>query len=120
MKVLYPTPEAVTVWVGSFTSEGQFDYCIDRIIAPRLKLPVEMSSICEVTWEEQQQSMTDLLEGFSGCESFSPAAVLAAESKGIRTANAALICYYLRCEDAPDEWGDMTLLGTFSGTDVKT
>jgi hypothetical protein len=28
------------------------------------------------------------------------------------------VCYYLGCSDAPDDWGGLRFLGSFSGQDI--
>jgi hypothetical protein len=119
MKVVYPARSVLSVWLGTFESETQFDRCVDADISPALNLSVPISSVCEVTFEQSSIPVAQLLEGFSGWETFIDQCTQKATALGIRAANAALICYYLRCEDAPERWGEMHFLGSFQGTDVK-
>jgi len=81
-----------------------------------LKTPIE--SICEISFEGESVSIRELLEGFSGWESFIEDAANAARRSGAESANAALVCYYLKCEDAPTVWGQLRFLGSFAGQDV--
>jgi hypothetical protein len=60
----------------------------------------------------------DLLDGFSGSDTFIESAVSAASAHGITAANSALVCYYLECSGAPPDWGGLRFLGSFSGQDV--
>lgn len=64
-------------------------------------------------------NLRKLLEGFSGWETFVDHAATAAHNQGIDTANAALVCYYLKCEECPLKWGALRFLGSFKGQDVK-
>jgi len=82
-----------------------------------LKTPIE--SICEISFEAEAIGLRELLEGFSGWETFIEEAVTAGRKMGVERANAALVCYYLKCEDAPGAWGQLNFLGSFIGQDVK-
>src|SRR6266496_5490533 len=103
MKVKYPADETVSIWIGTFPTEEDFDRCVDRKVSPALCLETHIASICEVTFETEQVSVRSLLDGFSGSETFIESATAAATSRGITTANCALVCYYLECSDAPDD-----------------
>jgi hypothetical protein len=118
VKVTYPTPNAVSIWVGTFATESEFDHAVEAVVTPSLRLPTELASICEVTFEPHPASIKSLLEGFSGWESFSTAAISAAASRAILSANSALVCYYVGCTDAPEQWDALHFLGTFSGGDT--
>lgn len=118
MNIKYPSAGVVSVWVGDFKSEEDFDYCVDRVIAKSLDLKVDLASICEVSYEEELLPIRKLIEGFSGWESFVDQVEGAARAAGVVTANAVLICYYLKCEEAPLIWGTMKYLGSFDGQDV--
>jgi len=61
--------------------------------------------------------MRSLIEGFSGWETFVNEVEQAADEENLEAANAALVCYYLRCVDAPKTWGQLRFVGTFSGQD---
>lgn len=117
MKVTYPTPNTVSIWVGTFATESEFDAACRTAIVPALRLPTELASVCEVAFEPGCVSIAALLEGFSGWRSFSPAAVSVAASRSIPSANAALVCYYVGCTDAPDAWRSLHFLGSFPGCD---
>ena len=119
MKVTYPAQKSVSVWVGTFASETDFDRCVDMSVSPALSLDADIASICEIAFEPEQVSVRKLLDGFSGCETFIESAASVAASRGIVTANSALVCYYLECSDAPVNWGGLSFLGSFSGQDVE-
>jgi hypothetical protein len=118
MKVQYPVERTVSVWIGTFPSETDSDKCVDKKVAPALHLGAPLESICEIAFERQECEPRSLIQGFSGWQTFVEDAVRVAASKGIARANSALVCYYLRCTDAPDNWGDLHFLGSFSGQDV--
>lgn len=117
MKTIYPANQSVSIWVGTFLSEDEFDRAMDRDVEARLKLPTPIAAIAEVTFEERAVPTRQLLEGFSGWESFIEDASAASATKAV-SANSALVCYYLRCSDAPDSWGGLIFLGTFAGSDT--
>jgi hypothetical protein len=119
MKILYPAKAAVSVWVGSFPSETDFDRCIDDEVVRRLNLQTPIESLCEVAFEPTPVPFRKLIEGFSGWETFVVQVESAAKNKGIQSANAALVFYYLKCEDAPESWGALHFLGSFTGQDVN-
>lgn len=115
MKVTYPAEKTVSVWVGTFRSEDDFDRCVDRSVTPALSLDIDIASFCEVGYEGELRTVWELLDGFSGSDTFIESAVSAAAFRGVTAANSALVCYYLRCSDAPDDWGGLRFLGSFSG-----
>jgi hypothetical protein len=115
MTVTYPARQRVSVWVGTFPSEVDFDRCVDSSVTPALTLPTHIERICEVAFEREQVSVRRLLDGFSGCETFIESATKTAEMRGIAAANSALVCYHLECSEAPDDWGGLKFLGSFSG-----
>lgn len=117
MKTRYPADRTVSVWVGTFAGEDDFDTFVDRTLAPALHLPTHIADICEVTFETLAKPVGELLDGFSGCRSFVAAAEAAAAAKGISSANAALVCYYLACDDSVQPWSEMSFLGSFQGSD---
>ena len=118
MKVTYPAPKTVSVWVGTFRTEDDFDRCVDDSVSTKLKLDTEFESICEIAFQPEPVSLRSLLDGFSGFETFCQRAVLAASSRGIETANCALVCYHLDCCEAPDDWDGLRFLGSFPGQDI--
>ena len=118
MKVTYPAERTVSVWIGTFWSEDDFDRCVDESVSAALKLDADIADICEAGFESNPVAVRDLLDGFSGSDTFADGAVSAAAARGLSTANSALVCYYLRCSDAPADWGALRFLGSFSGQDV--
>ena len=117
MKISYPTAGMVSVWIGSFTSENDFDQCVDGPITKALGLKTPLNRICEVSFEVEAAPVRKLLEGFSGWKSFVDQAEQIANVRGLQTANAALVCYHLKCEDSPEAWDKMQFLGSFAGQD---
>lgn len=118
MKASYPVAKRVSVWVGNFPTEDDFEKCMDADVTERLALPTHIESICEVTFYQQPLSISELIDGFSGAETFIKAVEAKAAAMPISSANAAIVCYYLACEDAPEQWGPFYFLGTFVGQDV--
>jgi len=119
MKAIYPVQQVVSVWVGNFPTEEDFDKCVDVEVAERLALQTPIESVCEIAFEPKPVSLQQLLQGFSGWETFMPQVERAAASRGVQSANAALVCYYVKCEDAPELWGQLRFLGSFAGQDVR-
>jgi hypothetical protein len=119
MKISYPAPNAVSVWIGNFTSEADFDRCVDGPISKALNLKTPLASVCEICFEEEALPLCSLIEGFSGWTSFVDQAVEAARARGIEKANAALVCYYVKCEDVPAIWDTMQFLGSLAGRRVS-
>ncbi len=99
--------------------ENEFDRSVEADVTKRLNLKTPIESICEVSFECESVDIQKLLEGFSGWEMFIEDAAKAARKIGVESANAALVCYYLKCEDAPATWGQLHFLGSFAGRDVK-
>jgi len=118
MKIHYPAERAISVWVGSFSTEDDFDKSVDRNVTAKLGLDTPIESICEIAFESEPTLIPKLIEGFSGWETFVEQSDAKAKALGCVEANAALVCYYLRCDDAPSVWGDLKFLGTFVGQDV--
>ena len=114
MKVNYPIKNTVSVWIGNFKSEEDFDACVDQSVAQALSLETDIASICEVGFQREQIGLQDLIAGFSGSDTFVGLAVAAATVRGITTANSALVCYFVNCVDAPNNWGELVFLGSFS------
>jgi hypothetical protein len=113
MKVTYPAKETVSIWVGNFPVEDAFDRCVDENVSPVLALNTHIASICEVAFQPKAISLLELLDGFSGFETFIKSATSAAAANGIATANYAQVCYNLGCSEAPDNWGGLRFLGSF-------
>jgi hypothetical protein len=118
MKVSYPIKGVVSVWVGDFDSEEDFDKCTDVSIAKALGLKVPLATICEVAFENTPIAIRKLIEGFSGWETFMGEVEQAARLRDVKTANAVLVCYNVKCEEAPNIWDGMYFLGSFQGQDV--
>ncbi|MES2596116.1 MAG: hypothetical protein V4662_12310 [Verrucomicrobiota bacterium] len=118
MKVTYPAEQAVSIWIGTFQSEDDFDRCVDESVGPALGLDIDLAEICEVGFECDSIAVRDLLNGFSGSDTFVESAEFAASAHNLSLANSALVCYHLHCDDAPAEWGALRFLGSFSGQDA--
>ena len=114
MKVKYPARDMVSVWVGTFRSENDFDQCVDREVVPALKLRTHIASICEVTFQQEAVPVQELLDGFSDFENFIKSVSSVAASRNIASANSILVCYSLECSEASDAWGDLRFLGSFA------
>ena len=115
MKTIYPVKQRVSVWVGNFPTEDEFDNSIDVEVTPRLAVPTHIESICEIGFEPKPVPIRQLIAGFSGGEIFADRVSATAVSRGISSANAALVVYYVQCEDAPERWGPLDFLGSFVG-----
>ena len=118
MNIAYPVASTVSIWIGNFSSECDFDRCVDGPITRLLGIQTPLASFCEVAFEDDPQVLRKLIEGFSGWETFIDQAERSAHSRGFQAANAVLVCYNVKCEDAPDTWGEMRFLGTFTGQDI--
>lgn len=118
MTTIYPSEGHVSIWVGTFTDDDDFDEAAEREVEARLKLPVPLASAAEVAFEEDSISTRTLLEGFSGWETFIEEASGAATAKNVSSANSALVCYHLKCENAPESFGSLIFLGTFKGSGI--
>jgi len=118
MKITYPARNQVSIWIGAFTDDDDFDLAAEQDVEARLNLPEELSAISEVAYDEEATSIRELLEGFSGWKSFVDDAVAAAEKANVKNANAALVCYHLRCSEAPTAWGNLIFLGSFLVPDL--
>lgn len=114
MKIKYPAEKTVSVWVGTFPSKDAFDRCVAESVTPALSLETDIASICEIGFEPAEVVMRELLDGFSGSDTFMERAAAVAASSGLTAANAALVCYNLECIDAPADWGGLRFLGNFS------
>jgi len=119
MKVIYPVQQVVSVWVGNFPTEDRFDESVNVEVTKRLALKTPIESVCEIAFEPKPVPLQQLIQGFSGWETFMPQVERAAASRGVQSANAALVCYYVKCEDAPKLWGQLHFLGSFDGQDVR-
>jgi hypothetical protein len=111
----YLVDQRVSVWVGNFSTEDDFEKCIDEEVTPRLALPTHIESMCEICFEPKPITIKGLIARFSNGEMFVEQVTAAAAARGISSANAALVGYYVKCEDAPEQWGPLHFLGTFVG-----
>jgi hypothetical protein len=116
MKAIYPASGTVSIWIGAFDSEEEFDQEVDHLLVPALNLPCEIAAICETTFESQPASIRTLLTGFSGDSTFLDSAIRAAESMGVESATAAIVCYHLAVENYLP-LGRLVFLGSHSGND---
>ena len=115
MKITYPAAKRVSVWLGAFQSEVIFEQAIERDIKRSLSLSIELGRISEGSCLAQPVSVQKLLSPFSGSKTFIAEAVAKAEVQNIGPLNAAFVCYYVDCAEAPTKWGDWFFLGTFTG-----
>jgi len=113
MKITYPVKGAVSVWVGVFESEGEFDDCVEHVVEPRLGLTTDLDRFSEATFESSPVPVKELLCGFSSESLFIRQALDASNRLGVECANAALVCYNLSCEEVASSWGKLHFLGTF-------
>ncbi len=118
MTTIYPSAGHVSIWVGTFTDDDDFDEAAENEVEARLKLPVPLASVAEVAFEEDSTSTRALLEGFSGWESFIEEASRVAGTKNVSTANSALVCYHVKCDNAPASFGALTFLGSFNASGI--
>lgn len=118
MKVIYPIDRRVSVWVGNFPTEDDFEKCVETDVSKRLALPTHIAAICEVGFEKYPVPIRQLVEGFSGSKTFIDQVEAKLPTIAISSSNGALVCYYVACEDAPEQWGAFYFLGTFVGQDV--
>jgi hypothetical protein len=118
MKFQYPANQIVSIWVGEFETEEDFDCSVDDDVAALLEMDDEIEEMCEVAFEEKPLPIRKLLNGFSGWESFIDQAAQAAEKLGLTSANGALVCYHLKFDEAPPAWGGLQFLGSFLGQDI--
>ena len=107
------------MWVGNFPTEEDFDKCVNVEVVKRLALPTPIETVCEIAFEPKPVSLQQLIQGFSGWKTFMPQVEHAAASCGVQSANAALVCYYVKCEDAQELWGRLHFLGSFEGQDNR-
>ncbi len=114
MTTIYPSAGHVSIWVGTFPDDDDFDEAAEREVEGQLKLPVPLASVAEVAFEEDSTSTRGLLEGFSGWETFIEEASRVAQAKNVATANSALVCYHVKCDHVPASFGALTFLGTFT------
>lgn len=119
VKAIYPVQKILSVWVGNFPTEEDFDKCVNVEVVKQLALPTPIESVCEIAFEPKPVSLQQLIQGFSGWKTFMPQVEHAAASCGVQSANAALVCYYVKCEDAPELWGSLHFLGSFEGQDNR-
>ncbi|HAV61639.1 MAG TPA: hypothetical protein DCY13_04650 [Verrucomicrobiales bacterium] len=102
-----------SVWLGDFTDEGEFDAHVKSDVEARLQLSTELWRVAEIAVEKEEKAIGELLSGFSHSEFFLDEAVATAKQKGIASASAALVVFYLALRDSPEVWGSLRLLGSF-------
>jgi hypothetical protein len=113
MKRKYPATQTASVWLSDFTDEDEFDDHVKSDVEEKLQLSTELWRVSEIAVEKEQKAIGELLTGFSHSEFFLDEAIAAAKQKGIASASAALVVFYLALRDAPEVWGSLRLLGTF-------
>lgn len=115
VKIIYPADRRVSVWVGNFSTEDEFEKSVRSEVAKHLALPTHIESTSEFDFQKKSVPIRQLIEGFSGAKFFVDAAESRAIALGVSSANAAFVCYFVECEDAPEKWGPLHFLGTFAG-----
>jgi hypothetical protein len=95
MIVTYPVQQIVSVWVRNFPTEADFDECVNAEVTKQLALQIPIESVCEMAFEIKPVSLQQLIQGFSGWKTFMPQVERAAESRGVQSVNAALVCYFV-------------------------
>ena len=113
MKRKYPASQTASVWLGDFTDEDEFDAHVKSDVEEKVQLPTEMWKVSEISVDSERKEIRELLTGFSHSEFFLEDAIAEAERKGISSASAALVVFYLALRDAPEKWGALKYLGTF-------
>jgi hypothetical protein len=113
MKRKFPATETASVWLGNFTDEDEFDDHVKSDVEAKLQLSTELWKVSEMTVEKEPKAIRELLTGFSHSQFFLEEAIATAEQKGITSASAAFVVFYLALRDAPDSWGSLRLLGSF-------
>jgi hypothetical protein len=113
MKRKYPATQTASVWLGDFTDEDEFDDHVKGDVEAKLLLSTELWRVSEIAVEKEKKAIGELLTGFSHSEFFLDEAIAAAKQKGIVSASAALVVFYLALRDAPEVWGSLRFLGTF-------
>lgn len=112
MKRKFPASGTASVWLGDFTDEDEFDDRVKCDVEAKLQLPTELWKVSEIAVKKEETTIVKLLTGFSHSEFFLDEAIAAAKQKGINSASAALVVFYLALRDAPDSWGSLRLLGS--------
>ena len=119
MKTTYPAAGRISIWIGSFKTEDEFERLVDQSLVPELGLPCHIADIVEITHEEQSIPIQELLKGFSGDATFADAAALDAQRIGVESATSALVAYHLNVlEPQGLIIGGLLFLGSYSGSDV--
>jgi hypothetical protein len=121
MKTTYPAAGCISIWIGSFKTEDEFDAVVEGSLVPDLGLECHIAEIVEMTHEEEPIAIRELLAGFSGDSTFIDAAVLDANRLGVETATSALVAYHLDVSDVQDSnLEGLFFLGSYSGSDVSS
>ena len=101
------------MWLGDFTDEDEFDDHVKSDVEAKLQLSTELWKVSEIAVEKQEKAIGELLSGFSHSGFFLDEAIATAKQKGVISASAALVVFYLALRDAPEIWGSLRLLGSF-------
>src|SRR6267378_2951777 len=102
MKRKYPALKTASVWLGDFTDEDVFDEHVKSDVEAELQLSTELWKISEIAVEKEQKTVGELLTGFSHADFFLDEAIATAREKGIVSASAALVVFYLALREAPE------------------
>lgn len=119
MNSTYPAEGRISIWIGSFDTEDDFDTIVDQSLVPELDLPCDIADIAEITHEDQPMIIEELLAGFSGDSTFIDAAILDAKRLGVEFATSALVAYHLNVSETHGAtFGKLLFLGSYSGSDI--
>jgi hypothetical protein len=93
-------PGFVSVWVGDFRSEDNFDdYLIDQFAA-EFGFEVPAQAIREMGTEPQPVDLGHLVQGFSRSETFDLKVVAAARTRGVTMASSMFIIYNFKYDSS--------------------
>jgi hypothetical protein len=96
-----------------FHRRDEFNNHVKSDVEAKLQLSTELWKISEITVEKEKKPIGELLTGFSHSQFFLDEATAMAKQKGVVSASAALVVFYLALRDAPEIWGSLRLLGSF-------
>lgn len=115
-------PKVASVFLGEMTSEEEIDDYLLGNFSTDFGFAIDEDDGPEFEGFDSPREIAALLDGFSWCDSFGGAAVQAAELKGIKEANCAVVFYNFRYdpqavdteEDSdPDQEPQLTFIGAF-------
>ena len=85
----------VSFWIGHLEKPDQFDEYMNLTTGFEndFGFALEEADVREATVEPSPKPIPQLVDGFSGCDSFAENVAKAAEAAGIKKATTMLICY---------------------------